>query len=181
MPAATAAPDFPSEAEVDDARQREQQSQDAVADAESELAAASADLDRLTVEAMVAVEDSNEAEAALQTAEDAEATAQAEAQKAAARASEARAELGGLAANAYANGGDLRHLAVIFDADDAGQLYDGFSVLKSVTGSQAGIHQTAVDTRTTADARHAKAEQAAAARADAADEARRAAESAQAT
>lgn len=179
VPPAAAEPDYPTESDIEDARQKEQDSRDVVAAAEAELAAASADLDRLTIQALVAVEDSNEAAAALAVAQEEEATARAAADEAEAEANAARNELGGLAAAAYANGGGLSHLTPVLESENADQIYDVLSVLQSVTESQTKIHQIAVESRAAADIAHVKAEEAAAARADAANEAERTARAAQ--
>jgi cell wall-associated NlpC family hydrolase len=132
-------PLYPSQDDVEDARRTEASAAAAVAAIEEELAALTARLDELHIEAARAVEAHNGALLALAEAEQAERAASIEASSTRAAADGAHVELGKLAAASYRNGGQFTHLAFILDAADETQFFDNAARLHSVTTTQHAI------------------------------------------
>ncbi|HEY9407984.1 MAG TPA: hypothetical protein VIP77_00255, partial [Jiangellaceae bacterium] len=138
-----AGPSYPSDQDVEAARDVEARAGDAVADAEARLAAVNDELDTLLIRAAQAVEAYNGARVFLEDAERTEAAARAHAAEAADAATAARLELGRLASASYRHGGGLATVGMILEARDGRSLYDGVSVLRSVTEGQAGVRERA--------------------------------------
>ncbi|MGH8824975.1 MAG: NlpC/P60 family protein [Jiangellaceae bacterium] len=134
-------PLYPSQNDIDDARNAEDSAAVAVAAIEEELAAITARLDELQIAAARAVEAHNGAVFALTEAEQEVRAASAEAVSTRAAADGAHVDLGKLAAASYRNGGQFTHLAFILRADDDEQFIDGAAMLHSVTTTQHAIFQ----------------------------------------
>ncbi|TDC51884.1 NlpC/P60 family protein [Jiangella ureilytica] len=178
---AFADPTYPSESEVQDARDAERAAAGGVAALEARLATLSARVDALYIEAAKAIEAYNGARVQLKQATEAERTAREAAVERAAEAEQARVDLGRMASATYSQGGQLAGVGMVLGAEDGQALYEGLGALRAVTRSQATIAQRARDARHEADdaaalAADALAERSAAA--EQADAARAAAEAA---
>lgn len=148
---AFADPTYPTESEIQDARDAERAAAGGVAALEARLATLSARVDALYIEAAKAVEAYNGARVLLEQATDAERTARETARRRAAEAEQARDDLGRMAAATYSQGGQLAGIGMVLGAEDGQALYDGVGALRAVTRSQATIAQRARDTRQEAD------------------------------
>jgi peptidoglycan DL-endopeptidase CwlO len=137
---ALADPDYPSEEDVEEAREAEADAEAAVAEAEDRLETLQIELDELHVTAGLAVEAYNGARVALAEAEEAEAEAADEAADAEARMDEAREELGRLAASTYRTGGQMAALSLVFNAGDDADLVSMAEALKAATRSHGEVH-----------------------------------------
>jgi cell wall-associated NlpC family hydrolase len=178
---AFADPTYPSESEVQDARDTERAAAGGVAALEARLATLSARVDALYIEAAKSIEAYNGARVLLEQATEAERTARESARLRAAEAEQARVDLGRMASATYSQGGQLAGVGMVLGAEDGQALYDGLGALRAVTRSQTTIAQRARDARHEADdaaalAADALAERSAAA--EQADAARAAAEAA---
>ncbi|MBB5787661.1 NlpC/P60 family protein [Jiangella mangrovi] len=178
---AFADPTFPTESEIQDARDAERAAAGGVAALEARLATLSAQVDALYIQAAKAIEAYNGARLQLEQATEAESTAREAARQRAAEAEQARVDLGRMAAATYSQGGQLAGVGMVLGAEDGQALYDGLGALRAVTRSQTTIAQRARDAQHEADdaaavAADALAERSAAA--EQADAARAAAEAA---
>lgn len=168
---AAADPDFPSEQDVEEAREAEEAAEEAVAEAEERLALLTAELDELHITAGLAVEAHNGARVAL-----AEATATADeavrrAEQLAAEAELARDDLGRMAAASYRTGGPLAAWAQVFQAAETDEFVDRTATLSTATRSQGEISERWLVASVEAEEAAAQAE---AAKADVADAEQRA-------
>ncbi|WP_026874393.1 NlpC/P60 family protein [Jiangella gansuensis] len=170
---AYADPTYPSESDIEEARDAEEAAAGTVAGLEARLAQLAATVDGLYIQAAKAVEAYNGARVLLAEAQQAEQAATEAAGRLAAEAEQARADLGRMAAKSYSNGGQLATVGMVLGAEDGEALYDRVGVLRAVTRSQATISQRAKDAT-------AAAEQAAAAAAEARAERENAARDAEA-
>ncbi|WP_205856581.1 NlpC/P60 family protein, partial [Phytoactinopolyspora endophytica] len=157
---AVAEPTPPSQEEIDDARDAERDAGAAVGAAEARLADITAEIDRLRVEAAKAVEAYNGARVELAQAEDDETAARERSEEKAELAAEARRALGQVVAAAYQNGGDLATLRMILESKTGESLRDNVTAFRSVTASQAGAVDQAIEATEVAEEAAAEAEDA---------------------
>ncbi|RIQ11900.1 hypothetical protein DY240_27845, partial [Jiangella rhizosphaerae] len=168
---AFAEPVVPSESDIQDARDAEAAAAGSVAALEARLAALTAQVDALYIEAAKAIEAYNGARVLLEQATEAERTARETARQRAAEAEQARVALGRMAAATYSQGGQLAGVGMVLGADDGQALYEGIGALRAVTRSQTTIAQRARDARQEADDAAAQAATALAERSAAAEQA----------
>lgn len=181
LAAPAAADPYPSQGQVDAAREAVATTAQQVAALESRLAGANAALEEAQVEAARAGEDWNEAQVALQDAALAAVAARDAADRARADLAVARGEIGTLAAQAYRSGGSLGGLELALGADGPQDYLDRASTVRHLgmgrqqtyqRGHAAGLVSQLMDEQAVA-AQRAQEEAAAAAQA-AKDEADRA-------
>lgn len=172
---------YPSQGQVDAAREAVTTTAQQVAALESRLAAANAALEEAQVEAARAGEDWNEAQVALQDAALAAVAARDAADRARAELEVAREEIGTLAAQAYRSGGSLGGIELVLGAGGPQEYLDRASTVRHLgvgrqqtyqRGHAAGLVSQLMDEQ--AAAAQAAQEEAAAAAQAAKDEADRA-------
>lgn len=130
LAAPAAADPYPSQGQVDAAREAVTTTAQQVAALESRLAGANAALEEAQVEAARAGEDWNEAQVALQDAALAAVAARDAADRARADLAVAREEIGTLAAQAYRSGGSLGGLELALGADGPQDYLDRASTVR---------------------------------------------------
>lgn len=137
---AAADPEYPSESDIEDARDAEKEAEEAVEEAEARLEAMQLELDELHISVGLLVEASHGARIALERAEAAEADALSRAGEAAAEVESARQDLGRLAASSYRTGGQLVALSALLEAGDADNLTELVELLNTITRSQGEVY-----------------------------------------
>lgn len=136
---AAADPDFPSETDIEEAREAEEAAENAVAEAEERLAALEGKLEDLHITAGLAVEAHNGAQVALAEAESAAQEATDRAARLAAEAELARDDLGRMAAASYRTGGPLAAWSLVLQAAESDEFIDRTATLETATRSQGEI------------------------------------------
>jgi cell wall-associated NlpC family hydrolase len=136
---AMADPDFPSEDEVEKARDAEDAAEEAVAVAEEDLAVLTQELDELHVAVGLAVEAHNGAQVALIEATGKADEAARRAEQLAAEAQLAHDDLGRMAAASYRTGGPLAAWAKLLQATESEDFLDRTATLETATRSQGEI------------------------------------------
>ncbi|HEX6336257.1 MAG TPA: C40 family peptidase [Jiangellaceae bacterium] len=136
---AAADPDYPSEEDVEEAREAEEAAEEAVAEAEERLAALESKREELHIAAGRAVEAHNGAQVALAEAESAAQEATDRATRLAAEADLARDDLGRMAAASYRTGGPLAAWSLILQAAESDEFIDRTATLETATRSQGEI------------------------------------------
>ena len=184
---AAADPVYPSQEQVDGARQAVDGKAGEIGAIESQLAAASASLDTSQVAAQNAAEDFNQAQVELDARTAAAQQARVAADQARAQVEDARIEIGRLAATSYRTGGGLGGLELFLSANGPADLLDRASALDNIGNHRQRTYQRMDASQTVAalldeQAQKAQAaqQQAAAAAEQARAEAQRAADAAQA-
>lgn len=172
-PVATAAA-FPSDRDLERAREAERVAGDAAADTERRLAALVVRTDELAETAARAAEVYNGARFALAEAEAAEREAADQARRAARVAEQAHTDLGRVAAATYRSGGQFASLGLVLEAAGTEHFLDGAAALRTVTRSQGVAYRRAADASAVAEHAAADAEKALAGREAAARAAERA-------
>jgi peptidoglycan DL-endopeptidase CwlO len=181
---AAADPVYPSQEQVDGAREAADGKAAEIGAIESRLAQASADLEQSRIAAATAAEDYNEAEAELERRSQAARTARAAADDARAKAAQARVEIGRLAATSYRTGGSLGGLEAFLSSGGPQEVLDRASALDNLGGQRQQAYQRMDAMQTVAKLLDEQAQAAEAAQAEAAkaaDRARAAAAAAQAS
>lgn len=142
-PAVAAPPDpvYPSQEQVDAAREAVAGTAGQVGAIEAELAAASARLERLEVAAGVAAEDYNEAQVALERATQAADAARHAAQAAREEVEAARTEIGRLAASTYRSGTGLAGLEVFLAPGGPQELLDKTAAVEAIGQQRQQAYQ----------------------------------------
>ncbi|HEX6233947.1 MAG TPA: C40 family peptidase [Jiangellaceae bacterium] len=136
---AAADPDYPSEGDVEEAREAEEAAEDAVAEAERRLADLEQEVEELHIAAGLAVEAHNGAQVALAEAENAAQQAADQASRLEAEATLARDDLGRMAAASYRTGGPLAAWVQVFQAVESDEFIDRTATLETATRSQGEI------------------------------------------